>query len=927
MSKEISLNELFSNTPSREIFLSDQQNQQKKQEQKEPLDGGFFEDLFVSMQSGVAAGSSVDEAFDVYKKGASISDADLQAYIDAVANMDEAKITNEQYKFQEEVKKNGGGFFGGMAALAKNPGYLPQLIVSSGATMFSSLFDSDEVAGFTALGAGTGAAVGSTGFSLGPLGVVTATGGAIGGAFTGLTGAMETSLTLTELLKDELDGKDFNKQNIRNILEDEKAVERLKNRSLARGMTIGMVQGLTLGLSRGVGSKIVSSVKRTGTRSGGVKTALKVGGATSAIEMTGGGLGELGGQIAAGQEIKGEEIFLEAIAEGKGVFNVSDIISSASKPTSYKINDEFVSKKDILNVLNDKNLTPEEVLKIDIKVENDVNLQNQITNAKARANIKKNIDKNITDDSDLDALINLEIERRNLQENKQNKKGAFKPINLDKKIENNQNKIDNILSKYEGVTSEQVADITQKAIVLEEYKKDIAFADKYAGIFNLKLSELENEAAINKYIKDNNLSTKDAEAIRLSNGFVNENTGEIIINKQKALETQNVNVGNHELLHGVLKKAVQDKKIGEKLINDLRQTLGKDFDVVDQKIKEGKYSDSYMKENPDEYITLLSEAVLEGKIKPNQSILSKIADLFTPILRALGFKKIKFDTAEDTLSFLREYHKSIRTGKLSNAIIKATQLNEATAGTKIKTSLSAAAREQITESVKEIGSTYSFEGGKKSWDGGDADNAITEIKQNNYLDDLIAAKFKGDRVPVDFVDKVYTELTNHIRNFNPETNDNLFGWINSQLANKAGNVFNREYKTTVEQRTARDVDDRTKEGEIKTQVADETDVTLEALETQDISPQAEARRKRQAAEKAEPTKSKLRQEIGIEDGSDAYNTVLDTARKVLIRAYDAGKTARQIQRDLTKEASTYLFKQVKKRFKMLLMIIFYLHQL
>ena len=57
-------------------------------------------------------------------------------------------------------------------------------------------------------------------------------------------------------------------------------------------------------------------------------------------------------------------------------------------------------------------------------------------------------------------------------------------------------------------------------------------------------------------------------------------------------------------------------------------------------------------------------------------------------------------------------------------------------------------------------------------------------------------------------------------------------------------MFNREYKTTVEQRTARDVDDRTKEGEIKTQVADETDVTLEALETQDISPQAEARRKR-----------------------------------------------------------------------------------
>jgi len=228
-----------------------------------------------------------------------------------------------------------------------------------------------------------------------------------------------------------------------------------------------------------------------------------------------------------------------------------------------------------------------------------------------------------------------------------------------------------------------------------------------------------------------------------------------------------------------------------------------------------------------------------------------------------------------------------------------------------KKSLSSAARQQISDSIKEIGSTYSFEGGKKAWDEGGADNAIQEIRENGYLDDLIAAKFKGDKVPVDFVDKVYTELTSHIRNFNPETNDNLFGWINSQLANKAGNVFNREYKTTVEQRTAKDVDDRTKEGEVKIQVAAEEDARIKAFEEEDISPQAEARRKAQADKKQIDTKSKLRQELNIEDGSDVYNKVLETARKVLIRAYDAGKTARQIQRDLTKEASAYLFKQVK----------------
>ena len=160
-----------------------------------------------------------------------------------------------------------------------------------------------------------------------------------------------------------------------------------------------------------------------------------------------------------------------------------------------------------------------------------------------------------------------------------------------------------------------------------------------------------------------------------------------------------------------------------------------------------------------------------------------------------------------------------------------------------KKSLSAEARLQISDSVKEIGSTYSFEGGKKAWNEGGADNAITEIKQNKYLDDLIAAKYKATKVPVDFVDKVYTELTNHIRNFNPEVNDNLFAWINSQLANKAGNVFNREYKQVEQERTARDVDDRTKEGEVKVQVVAEEDVAMQQFEEEDLSFAARAKRR------------------------------------------------------------------------------------
>ena len=421
---------------------------------------------------------------------------------------------------------------------------------------------------------------------------------------------------------------------------------------------------------------------------------------------------------------------------------------------------------------------------------------------------------------------------------------------------------------------------------------------------------------------------------------------EMLINEEVAAENYAVTVGSHEFLHGIVKSSITGKlrnikdkdgnvikdangkniqtdltEEGEILIRDFLKTLSSnERKVVQKRIddnyrynrdKDGKIiSEKQFAEYAEDYLNAYSDASIKNEL--NTEFYVKIARFFSKIFNSgsRGFKNLQFKTGKDAKVFLDTYTADRKKGRFRKQFIEMAQEGVGRESME-KKSLSSEAKQQITENVKEIGDTYSFEGGKKSWDEGGADNAITEIKQNNYLDDLIAAKFKGDRVPIDFVDKVYTELTNHIRNFNPETNDNLFGWINSQLANKAGNVFNREYKTTTEQRTARDVDDRTKEGEVKVQVADETDVTLEALETEDISPQAEARRKREAAKKEEPTKSQLRQEIGIEDGSDAYNTILETARKVLIRAYDAGKTARQIQRDLTKEASTYLFKQVK----------------
>ena len=47
----------------------------------------------------------------------------------------------------------------------------------------------------------------------------------------------------------------------------------------------------------------------------------------------------------------------------------------------------------------------------------------------------------------------------------------------------------------------------------------------------------------------------------------------------------------------------------------------------------------------------------------------------------------------------------------------------------------------------------------EAWEKGGADAAIKEMQNRGFLDNLIASKYKGTKVPVDFVEKVYSELT------------------------------------------------------------------------------------------------------------------------------------------------------------------------
>jgi predicted kinase len=194
------------------------------------------------------------------------------------------------------------------------------------------------------------------------------------------------------------------------------------------------------------------------------------------------------------------------------------------------------------------------------------------------------------------------------------------------------------------------------------------------------------------------------------------------------------------------------------------------------------------------------------------------------ILRGIVRGDFKFTKPKDSMSYLVDFIDSFDASKVSKKIQR-----------KIKAKTKAGDTSVVSDKVRKSRSDYSVETEivndlatgwtNEQWATMGADFAIATLIDEKILDGLIASKLKVPMTPArtaEFIKKVYAELTPHIKRFKPEFNDSLFGWINSQIANKAGNVYNREYK--VEQRT-QDIDARTEDGQLRVQV--EADVSSE----------------------------------------------------------------------------------------------------
>ena len=296
----------------------------------------------------------------------------------------------------------------------------------------------------------------------------------------------------------------------------------------------------------------------------------------------------------------------------------------------------------------------------------------------SEANIKTKLDANEISqeeyNADLQDLSNARNTGLKIPSNYsvENKEKAFDLILKRDKLQREVEGLDSALSENQKdeikEINEELRSISDVELVKSRLEKSISFAEKEAGSYGLEVKTFE---------KASDVVAKYGEEAGTADGGVID--GVIFINKEVAKNTKAVNVGSHELLHGILKNALIENK-APGLVADFRSMLTAEQNAaIDKRVlavdKDGNrlYSEEYLKENPDEYLTMFSDAIQDKEISFNEGIMTKIGDLIKPILRAAGFKQIKFETGKDVYDFLREYSKSVEKGKLSKGIKKATE--------------------------------------------------------------------------------------------------------------------------------------------------------------------------------------------------------------------------------------------------------------
>ncbi len=229
------------------------------------------------------------------------------------------------------------------------------------------------------------------------------------------------------------------------------------------------------------------------------------------------------------------------------------------------------------------------------------------------------------------------------------------------------------LNEARKQASQQIYDVRNRA------EADAATSKVQQVVSDLEAVNMQTLSTeeIQNYLQDNNLVENQDDAIKKSSegAFIIQNTTtgeqEIIVNK----DIGSISDAAHEGLHALMLQTVRKSpdtaiRLGESLRNELNKLDPNLIEDSGIRKRLELYNQDPTAVQMEEVLTLFSDTVTNGTVEFNDSTFTKIGDFIRQFLSKLGVKA-KFNNGRDVYNFIKDYNKSIESGKLTRGQVRA----------------------------------------------------------------------------------------------------------------------------------------------------------------------------------------------------------------------------------------------------------------
>ena len=366
---------------------------------------------------------------------------------------------------------------------------------------------------------------------------------------------------------------------------------------------------------------------------------------------------------------------------------------------------------------------------------------------------------------------------------------------------------------YENLSDQEVETLIEQDIQKANgIVSDLGLKDK------VEIMPVSNQQEIVENLEKLDADQESIEKARMQQNvgmlYISDKDGKnyIFVNKSNAKKRKKVDPVRHELLHALLRTSFNlnddlQKLAGRQLFEFINAFITKDKKLQETSFgerfmryydlyKEGNYDEGKMME---EVFPMLSDAMARGDIQYNSTLLQKIGDFSRQSLQRIGASEISFEKPSDIFKFVLDYNENYKNSSFGKAF-KSFALNGISGRVKITPSNvdtifddldnQKKLNDQIDDLVGPKDENGKYTVTRDQWMREGLGKAYDILVIDNKIDALIARGFVGQVYgqPIqNFIHDVKynapggSSLTEILLKFDPEKNDSLIGFINSQL--------------------------------------------------------------------------------------------------------------------------------------------------